>query len=174
MASKIFFSHLKGYFWISAFDHRAIVLDKMHIVQWWILIHLKVRHQDLHLALEMHLENMKHWNTKILRHLVALLDEVDLWQMLMMLEVMKWKRESRVIFHLHLQHTVPHPSPRGQLVAPRVQKTAGKERCQWAAYHPLFYIPNYWLNLSFVIFCHTWPTSQNEKKAVLKLLHTLW
>ena len=25
---------------------------------------------------------------------------------------------------------VPHPSPRGQLVAPRVQKTAGKERCQ--------------------------------------------
>ena len=22
------------YFWISAFDHRAIVLDKMHIVQW--------------------------------------------------------------------------------------------------------------------------------------------
>ena len=23
------------YFWISAFDHRAIVLDKMHIVHWW-------------------------------------------------------------------------------------------------------------------------------------------
>ena len=22
------------YFWISAFDHRAIVLDKMHIVHW--------------------------------------------------------------------------------------------------------------------------------------------
>ena len=22
------------YFWISAFDHRAIVPDKMHIVQW--------------------------------------------------------------------------------------------------------------------------------------------
>ena len=33
MASKIFFSHRKVYFWISAFDHRAIVLDKMHIVQ---------------------------------------------------------------------------------------------------------------------------------------------
>ena len=32
MASKIFFSHQKVYFWISAFDHRAIVLDKMHIV----------------------------------------------------------------------------------------------------------------------------------------------
>ena len=40
--------------------------------QWWILIHLKVRHQDLHLALEMHLENTKHWNTMILCHLVAL------------------------------------------------------------------------------------------------------
>ena len=34
MASKIFFSHQKVYFWISAFDHRAIVLDKMHIVHW--------------------------------------------------------------------------------------------------------------------------------------------
>merc|ERR1712155_343755 len=34
MASKIFFSHQKVYFWISAFDHRAIVLDKMHILQW--------------------------------------------------------------------------------------------------------------------------------------------
>ena len=33
MASKIFFSHQKVYFWISAFDHKAIVLDKMHIVQ---------------------------------------------------------------------------------------------------------------------------------------------
>ena len=33
MASKIFFSHQKVYFWISAFDHRAIILDKMHIVQ---------------------------------------------------------------------------------------------------------------------------------------------
>ena len=30
MASKIFFSHQKVYFWISAFDHRAIVLPKMH------------------------------------------------------------------------------------------------------------------------------------------------
>ena len=37
MASKIFFSHQKVYFWISAFDHRAIVLDKMHIVQWRLL-----------------------------------------------------------------------------------------------------------------------------------------
>ena len=35
IASKIFFSHQKVYFWISAFDHRAIILDKMHIVQWW-------------------------------------------------------------------------------------------------------------------------------------------
>ena len=35
MASKLFFSHQKVYFWISAFDHRAIVLDKMHIVHWW-------------------------------------------------------------------------------------------------------------------------------------------
>ena len=34
MASKIFFSHQKVYFWISAFDHRAILLDKMHIVHW--------------------------------------------------------------------------------------------------------------------------------------------
>ena len=34
MASKIFFSHQKVYFWISAFDHRAIILDKMHIVHW--------------------------------------------------------------------------------------------------------------------------------------------
>ena len=34
MASKIFFSHQRVYFWISAFDHRAIILDKMHIVQW--------------------------------------------------------------------------------------------------------------------------------------------
>ena len=34
MASKIFFSHQKVYFWISAFDHRAIVLPKMHIVHW--------------------------------------------------------------------------------------------------------------------------------------------
>ena len=34
MASKIFFPHQKVYFWISAFDHRAIVLDKMHIVHW--------------------------------------------------------------------------------------------------------------------------------------------
>ena len=34
MASKIFFSHQKVYFWISAFDHRAIVEPKMHIVQW--------------------------------------------------------------------------------------------------------------------------------------------
>ena len=32
MASKIFFSRQKVYFWISAFDRRAIVLDKMHIV----------------------------------------------------------------------------------------------------------------------------------------------
>ena len=32
MASKIFFSHQKVCFWISAFDHRAIILDKMHIV----------------------------------------------------------------------------------------------------------------------------------------------
>ena len=30
---KIFVSHQKVYFWILAFDHRAIVLDKMHIVQ---------------------------------------------------------------------------------------------------------------------------------------------
>ena len=34
MASKIFFSHQKVYFWISAFDHRAIVVPKMHIVHW--------------------------------------------------------------------------------------------------------------------------------------------
>ena len=34
MASKIFFFHQKVYFWISAFDHRAIVVPKMHIVQW--------------------------------------------------------------------------------------------------------------------------------------------
>ena len=34
MASKIFFSHQKVYFWISGFDHRAIVVPKMHIVQW--------------------------------------------------------------------------------------------------------------------------------------------
>ena len=39
-ASKIFLSHQKVYFWISAFDHRAIVLDKMHIVQWWVTIAL--------------------------------------------------------------------------------------------------------------------------------------
>ena len=32
MASKIFFSHQKVYFWISAFDHRGIVVPKMHIV----------------------------------------------------------------------------------------------------------------------------------------------
>ena len=32
MASKILFSHQKVYFWISAFDHRAIVVPKMHIV----------------------------------------------------------------------------------------------------------------------------------------------
>ena len=31
---KNIFSHQKVYFWISAFDHRAIVLDKMHIVHW--------------------------------------------------------------------------------------------------------------------------------------------
>ena len=30
---KNIFSRQKVYFWISAFDHRAIVLDKMHIVQ---------------------------------------------------------------------------------------------------------------------------------------------
>ena len=24
------------YFWISAFDHRAIVVPKMHIVHWWV------------------------------------------------------------------------------------------------------------------------------------------
>ena len=34
MASKIFFSHQKVYFWISAFDHRGIVVPKMHIVHW--------------------------------------------------------------------------------------------------------------------------------------------
>ena len=34
MASKIFFFHQKVYFWISTFDHRAIVLPKMHIVHW--------------------------------------------------------------------------------------------------------------------------------------------
>ena len=27
------------YLWISAFDHRAIVLDKMHIVHWSTLVH---------------------------------------------------------------------------------------------------------------------------------------
>ena len=37
MASKIFFPHQKVYFWISAFDHRAIVVPKMHIVQWHVL-----------------------------------------------------------------------------------------------------------------------------------------
>ena len=31
---KNIFSHQKVYFWLSAFDHRAIVLDKMHIVHW--------------------------------------------------------------------------------------------------------------------------------------------
>ena len=40
MASKIFFSHQKVYFWISAFDHRAIVLDKMHIVHCSVLYHI--------------------------------------------------------------------------------------------------------------------------------------
>ena len=30
---KNIFSHQKVYFWISAFDHRAIVVPKMHIVQ---------------------------------------------------------------------------------------------------------------------------------------------
>ena len=34
---KNIFSHQKVYFWISAFDHRAIILDKMHIVHWWAL-----------------------------------------------------------------------------------------------------------------------------------------
>ena len=37
MASKIFFSHQKVYFWISAFDHRGIVVPKMHIVQCMLL-----------------------------------------------------------------------------------------------------------------------------------------
>ena len=32
---KNIFSHQKVYFWISAFDHRAIVVPKMHIVRWW-------------------------------------------------------------------------------------------------------------------------------------------
>ena len=31
---KNIFSHQKVYLWISAFDHRAIVVPKMHIVQW--------------------------------------------------------------------------------------------------------------------------------------------
>ena len=43
MASKIFFSHQKVYFWISAFDHRAIVVPKMHIVQCCLIwVDLKV------------------------------------------------------------------------------------------------------------------------------------
>merc|ERR550534_1954505 len=33
---KNIFSHQKVYFWISAFDHRAIVVPKMHIVHWGV------------------------------------------------------------------------------------------------------------------------------------------
>ena len=33
---KNIFSHQEVYFWISAFDYWAIVLPKMHIVQWRI------------------------------------------------------------------------------------------------------------------------------------------
>ena len=47
MASKIFFSHQKVYFWISAFDHRAIVVPKMHIVHWSKTIGNKTEVVDL-------------------------------------------------------------------------------------------------------------------------------
>ena len=137
---------------------------------------LKVRHQDLHLALEMHLENMKHWNTKILRrHLVALLDEVDLWQMVMMLEVMKWKRESRVIFHLHLQQChIPPPEDSSWRHGCKRQQGKSAVSEQHTIPCSIFLIIGWICLLSLQFFCHIWPTSQNEKKVVLKLLHTLW
>ena len=47
------------YFWISAFDHRAIVLDKMHIVQWFLFKLLA--NFDFYLCLRINFHTLSFW-----------------------------------------------------------------------------------------------------------------